>query len=129
MFFLGFFCCCFVLFGNKTPSNKDIFLIFDKCETCTCIICKLSLVWYKRIYHRCMFLPRKRVAVWKQMAIKVNFLSILSSHNVLKFDCSQKASNFKAPPLFNLNVYTHNDALKNDALHWQKVQKLCGNSN
>ena len=60
---------------------------------------------------------------------KSNFLSILSSHNVLKFDCSQKASNFKAPPLFNLNVYTHSDALKNDALHWQKVQKLCGNSN
>ena len=84
-----------------------------KCETCTCIICKLSLVWYKRIYQRCLFLPWKRVAVWKQIAIKVNFLSILGSHNVLQFDRPQKASNFKTPPLFNLNVSTHSDALKN----------------
>ena len=82
-----------------------------KCETCTCIICKLSLVWYKRIYQRCMFLPWKRVAVWKQIAIKVFFL-YMGSHNVLQFDCSQKASNFKTPPLFYLNASTHSDALK-----------------
>ena len=65
---------------------------------------------------------------------KVNFLSILGSHNALQFDWSQKASIFKTPPLFNLNVSTHNDALKNknkknDALRWQKVQELCRNSN
>ena len=43
---------------------------------------------------------------------KSKFLSILGSHNVLQFDCSQKASNFKTPPLFNLNVSTRSDALK-----------------
>ena len=46
------------------------------------------------------------------------FLSILGSHNALQFDCSQKASNFKTPPLSNLNVSTHSDALKKKTMHF-----------